>query len=161
MLVRGIQLRVRPKKTFLHHIFTTSQTGEVLKGELSQWLGQVDDQAESYPISGCKAIIAPFVGVIQPLLSSSYRWCEHISAFIDMLATLILALRLLGLIRALTLLTCSYSLHIPMVSETFGLIRDSASVFLSWVLRTIIIFKAVPCPSVQSIRRLAGIYRSM
>jgi len=36
--------------------------GEVLKGELSQWLGQVDDQAESYPISGCKAIIAPHAG---------------------------------------------------------------------------------------------------
>ena len=66
MLVRGIQLRVRRKKPYLRHIFTTSQTGEVLKGELSQWLSQVDDQAESYPISDCKAIIAPFVGVIQP-----------------------------------------------------------------------------------------------
>jgi len=36
--------------------------GNVLNGELSQWLGQVDDQLESYPINGCKAIIAPHAG---------------------------------------------------------------------------------------------------
>jgi len=35
---------------------------EVLSGELSKWLNQVDDQAETYPISGCKAIIAPHAG---------------------------------------------------------------------------------------------------
>jgi len=36
--------------------------GDVLGDELSQWLSQVDHQAESYPISGCKAIIAPHAG---------------------------------------------------------------------------------------------------
>lgn len=50
------------------HLLTLRLIGEVLNDELSQWLSQVDSP-ESYPISGCKAIIAPFVRIIQSLSS--------------------------------------------------------------------------------------------
>jgi hypothetical protein len=54
--------------------------------------------------------------------------CAHFLDVTDMQVTLIRALQLLGLIRALTLLTCSYTLHIPIrSSETAGLIEGSSN----------------------------------
>ncbi|KAH6917340.1 MEMO1 family [Coprinopsis sp. MPI-PUGE-AT-0042] len=36
--------------------------GKELDGQLTQWLGKVSPEAETFPIAGCKAVIAPHAG---------------------------------------------------------------------------------------------------
>ena len=154
MLVRGIQLRVRHKTTSSSiNLHLSRPIGEVLNGELSQWLGQVDDQAESYPINDCKAIIAPFVSITQSLYyHSQFLGCYRHAGYSYSGPAAAWAYKSIDTSNMFVLMV----FRRQWVNSGF-----LASVFLSWVLRTTTISKAVLCPSAQNMRHLSGIYRSI